>query len=302
MDEIEIILIDDASTDNSTDIIKQLMIDDKRIKIIINKKNRGILYSRSIGVQNAKGKYIMTLDNDDLFLYGIFDICYEVAEKNNLDILEFSGIQICNNCSVDKDKIYIPYYLRFKENGLKIEQPNLSSFIYNKFNGTYSYDFKDVFIWGKIIRANLYKKVLKLLGKEIMKYKIYITEDKIITYGLFKVATSFKFIDIYGIIYIENPFSICNSWVKNNRKRIMIDFLLFAIIFFKLTKDSEEVQIVMEDLKIRFNEYCQVLDYNYIKLLIKLYKELLKCKYINAYDKLKLIDLINNNKNNLKKI
>ena len=125
------------------------------------------------------------------------------------------------------------------------------------------------------------------------------TEDKVLTVSLFKVAKSFKFIDIYGIIYLENPNSICHSWTITKRKRIMADFLLFSIIFFKLTKDSEEVQLVMEDLKIRFNEYCDLLDGKYIKLLVKLYNDVLKCTYIKDNDKKYLFNLININKNKL---
>ena len=86
MNEIEIILVDDYSSDNSISVINELMIEDKRIKLIKNKKNHGTLYSRSIGAMSAKGKYIMALDNDDLFLYGIFEKCYREAKKNNIDI------------------------------------------------------------------------------------------------------------------------------------------------------------------------------------------------------------------------
>jgi glycosyltransferase involved in cell wall biosynthesis len=96
MDDIEIILVDDVSTDNSTSIINELMIEDRRIKLIKNKRNRGILYSRSIGALNAKGKYIMALDNDDLFINGIFNKCYEEAEKNNLDIYVSRVFRITN--------------------------------------------------------------------------------------------------------------------------------------------------------------------------------------------------------------
>ena len=87
MNEIEIILVDDYSSDNSISVINELMIEDKRIKLIKNKKNHGTLYSRSIGAMSAKGKYIMALDNDDLFLYGIFEKCYREAKKNNIDII-----------------------------------------------------------------------------------------------------------------------------------------------------------------------------------------------------------------------
>ena len=255
MDDIEIILVDDVSTDNSTSIINELMIEDRRIKLIKNKRNRGILYSRSIGALNAKGKYIMALDNDDLFINGIFNKCYEEAEKNNLDIVEFSGLQICDNCLIDENKIMIPYYLRFKKNGLIIKQPDLSTFLYVKTNNThYNYDFRDVFVWGKIIKTVTYLNSLKFLGNEVLNYNVYLTEDKIFTVGLFKIANSFKFIDVYGILYIRNPNSICSRWIKSKRKRIMKDFLIFSVFFFKISKDKEEVHIVLEDLKIRFHE------------------------------------------------
>ena len=92
MKDIEIILVDDNSLDNSLKIIKKLEENDNRIKIIKNKINRGSIYSRSISALYSKGKYIMALDSDDLFINkNIFDICFNEAEKQNLDILEFSG-------------------------------------------------------------------------------------------------------------------------------------------------------------------------------------------------------------------
>ena len=97
MSDIEIIIVNDASTDNSLKISKQLQKQDPRIRIINNKENKGPLYSKSIGALNANGKYIMYLDSDDLFINeNLFNICYEEAEKNNIDILEFSGFQSKN--------------------------------------------------------------------------------------------------------------------------------------------------------------------------------------------------------------
>jgi cellulose synthase/poly-beta-1,6-N-acetylglucosamine synthase-like glycosyltransferase len=64
----EIILVNDVSTDNTLKIVEELQKEDPRIKLINNEKNKGILYSRCIGVLNAKGKYIVPLDHDDFFL------------------------------------------------------------------------------------------------------------------------------------------------------------------------------------------------------------------------------------------
>ena len=65
--DIEIILVNDASTDNSVKVIEELQKEDPRIKLINNEKNMGILYSRCVGVLEAKGKYIVNLDHDDFF-------------------------------------------------------------------------------------------------------------------------------------------------------------------------------------------------------------------------------------------
>ena len=95
--EFELILVNDFSIDNTLYIVKDLEKNDKRIKIINNQKNMGILYSRSIGTLAAKGKYILPLDNDDMFLNNdVFKIIYNEIEKNKVDILYFRGISVWN--------------------------------------------------------------------------------------------------------------------------------------------------------------------------------------------------------------
>jgi glycosyltransferase involved in cell wall biosynthesis len=91
----EIILVDDFSIDNTSFIIDSLQKIDKRIIIIKNKKNMGILYSRCIAALNTKGDYIFPLDNDDLiFNPNILHILYNKAIKNNYDIIGFNSFNI----------------------------------------------------------------------------------------------------------------------------------------------------------------------------------------------------------------
>ena len=91
--EIEIVLIDDCSTDNSLNIIEKYMKEDPRIKLIKNKKNRKILYSKSIAALNSNGKYIIELDQDDLFIRDdCFSILYYEAEINDLDLVHIRDI------------------------------------------------------------------------------------------------------------------------------------------------------------------------------------------------------------------
>ena len=66
--DIEIIFVDDNSKDNSINLIKKLMKNDKRIIYIKNSINKGQFYSRNKGVLNSKGEYVLIIDPDDLLL------------------------------------------------------------------------------------------------------------------------------------------------------------------------------------------------------------------------------------------
>ena len=101
LSEIEIILINDFSKDNSTKIIKSFMKNDKRIRLINNNKNMGTLYSRCIGTLFSKGNYIFALDNDDMFFNeDVFDYVYKKAIRENFDIIGFKTI--CVNDYYDR--------------------------------------------------------------------------------------------------------------------------------------------------------------------------------------------------------
>ena len=89
MKNIEIIFIDDNSTDGSFEIINHFMKFDKRIIYIRNKINKGAFFTRNEGVLLSKGKYILIIDADDLILNNILIKAYKIAEYYNLDILQY---------------------------------------------------------------------------------------------------------------------------------------------------------------------------------------------------------------------
>ena len=63
----ELIIVDDCSTDDGTDIINNFIKNDQRIKLILNDKNEGAAVSRNKAIEHASGKYIAFLDSDDLW-------------------------------------------------------------------------------------------------------------------------------------------------------------------------------------------------------------------------------------------
>lgn len=282
--DFEIILIDDYSKDKSYKIIKLLQKEDNRIKIIKNKKNRGALYSKSIAALKAKGKYIFSLDSDDLFVNeNLFNFCYKESEKYNIDILEFSGL-ICRNGTIIINERFpeIPLYLRFKKNNLIVKAPNLKNFIYKKVKNHYL--LIDGYLWGKSIKTFIYKKALNIIGEQIYTKNVCYCDDRIVNFFLFKVANSFKFVNLYGIIYNINIYSTVHS-----QKPIIKchDELVNIMTLYNYTKNNQEVQIVVYEIIYRWKIilFPGLKNINNKKNLLSLINQMLKNKNINIKDK-----------------
>ena len=89
LDDIEIIAIDDKSTDSSLDILNKYKEKYDFVKVIQNEKNMGISATRNIGIQNAKGEYVYFLDSNDCLDKDAMGICYKKAKEYDLDIVKF---------------------------------------------------------------------------------------------------------------------------------------------------------------------------------------------------------------------
>lgn len=78
----EFIIIDDGSTDNSLEIIKNYQISDERI-VVISRENRGLPYSLNEGIKSAKGEYIVRMDADDISLPHRLEVQIEFMESSH---------------------------------------------------------------------------------------------------------------------------------------------------------------------------------------------------------------------------
>ncbi len=83
--DTEIICIDDGSTDNSLNILKEYSKKDKRVKII-TKENGGQASARNLGIKEAQGEYIAFVDSDDFIEPEMFEKLYSKAKDNKLDL------------------------------------------------------------------------------------------------------------------------------------------------------------------------------------------------------------------------
>ncbi|MCM1338113.1 MAG: glycosyltransferase family 2 protein [Muribaculaceae bacterium] len=90
LEDIELICIDDCSTDSSWEILKEYAEKDSRIRVHRQAENRGQGVARNIALKMATGKYIMFLDPDDWFDIRACEIAYNQIEKNNNDVVFFN--------------------------------------------------------------------------------------------------------------------------------------------------------------------------------------------------------------------
>lgn len=94
LSEIEIICVDDCSTDETPFILKEYAKRDGRIKIITNETNLNAGGSRNQGLKIAKGDYIHFLDADDYMVLDAYEVMYRKAKCNNLDWIKAKAYSI----------------------------------------------------------------------------------------------------------------------------------------------------------------------------------------------------------------
>lgn len=92
-EDFELILVDDESNDASVEICKQYAKKDGRIRVIC-KKNGGVASARNMGLEMARGKFIMFCDSDDSIEPELFTTVYNTIERENVDSVVFNYTQV----------------------------------------------------------------------------------------------------------------------------------------------------------------------------------------------------------------
>lgn len=109
--DIEIVLVDDGSTDNSKNICISYAVKDSRIKLI-SQKNQGPSRARNVGLENSKGEYILFVDSDDWLDLSTVELCIEKIKEYNPQIVCFDYYKVSNGekrfCNLfdDKEKLF----------------------------------------------------------------------------------------------------------------------------------------------------------------------------------------------------
>lgn len=279
--EIEIIFVDDSSTDNSVKVINEFSKNDKRIKLIKNKINKGTLYSRSQGALLSKGEYIIFIDSDDLILReGLYN-SYNYIKKKDLSMIQFNTIFKRN----DTYELTIRYYKYEKI----INQPILSNiFYYNEL--TKKADELNTALWDKLINREIAVKAVDFIGKEYYNEYIPIENDVILLFSIFQMAKSYQYINETGYFYIRtHNDSITNSWKIPKIASSVVHGLFVNIKFLYEKSNNNSISKLFSIFKLRQSFIRYIIcfkkaekEYEFIKKVLNL---LLKSTYIPKNDK-----------------
>lgn len=147
--DFEFIIVNDASTDRSQEIIDKYAKQDKRIRVYKNKKNSGAALTRNEGLRHVRGKYTLVMDSDDALRLQALEKSYKRAEKDNLDVFIFLPIGFNDQTQQFE---YTPALNRgyFKNRNLRV-------FSYREFINDF-FQVTLLFAWNKFIRTDLIKK------------------------------------------------------------------------------------------------------------------------------------------------
>ena len=192
MKEIEIIYIDDYSSDNSTKYIKEEQKNDPRIVLYKNKQNMGALYSKSIGVLLAKGEYVYSLDSDDMFCSeNYLNSLYELAKKKNYEYLHSKAL-----------------YINLISKRIKKRYPHITV------------------LWAKLIKTKFYRKAIYSTGYNALNNKVNVLDDDVLSISLLR--GNYKFVKKIGVAHFIHPGShvfFRRFSNKQNRKKYCLNIV-----------------------------------------------------------------------------
>ena len=267
--DLEILIINDGSTDNTLNIIKKYK--DKRIRII-STDNKGLSVSRNIGIDNAKGDYLYFIDSDDYIEPDTIEYLYNLNKENNTLISTCKSIDVHNYNVIVKNKKEKIYILLNQDMLIKI----------------LLWQNRTEALWNKLIKKELLNDLRfedRIINDIAFTHKLIINTDKI------SYSNQIKY---YHLIHNEN------ISVRKRENLDRVEDMYKAIIerynyIKEIYPDFEynELGIIDGITRLYFTKSKKVKKYLRELGVIKLYKEyfsfkILKLK-INCREKIRLI-------------
>ena len=278
--KIEIILIDDYSTDNTRTLIKKYQKEDKRILLIENKKNKGTFASRNIGILKSRGKYIILPDPDDILAQDCLIFFYNFAKKYDYELIRFYIYR-------GKGNIYFFNHVKSQQSRL-VKQPELSTYLFYALKFLRQIDYN---VSNKFIKREALIRALNIISDDIFIYMINF-EDGVLNYFLYRASKSFYLKKKIAYFYIKNKQSITT-------KRLNSFDLKFIFFHLKFVFEHSKNNVYEKNM-------CNIL-LRRLAIWRNICKRILQVKddfkfYLNVIDEYLNSEFINNNNKNYLRI
>lgn len=263
--DYEVIIINDGSTDNSLEIIKEYQKRDRRI-LGVDISNGGVSNARNVGLKYAKGKWIQFLDGDDLIDSGYLNFCMAQAEYGEADII-FSNFQMIDTKGKFIKKIECSYQ------GSADQEMLSNLFMEQQYHtGYFGY------ISNKLLKKDLIEK-----SKASFKQELKLAEDLDFYSQIYPFVGKAIFLQINSFFYLQTETNYLNNstidydsqltvqldirewFIKNgqyHRYKHILDKKVADYVFFCLFYTFEEGKSVKQEYEriINRKEVVQCID------------------------------------------
>lgn len=264
--DIEIICIDDCSTDNSFNILKDYAAKDDRIVVLKQEKNQGQGIARNRGLDTAKGEFIIFIDPDDWCELNTCELAYNKISGTNSDICLYGFSHYYEDKGIHKSSNYMlkPLF-EYAQNNDLVEITKLD----NNF-------IKSVFIWTYIYNAEFLKK------NNIRFNDFRVGEDVIFITLMYKYAKTISFVDETLYHYRQIDPKKKNKGSTYDTKNYLQSFEASRAAMQILADADENIKKAFAVWCItktiywykNLAKYCPKIKKNYYREMRKLFKEL----------------------------
>lgn len=186
---IEIIIVNDASTDNTREVIDVLVEENPHIISVNFDENKGVHEARLAGLARASAPWVGFLDADDIARPNMFSVLYNVANENNVDIV------VCGSERVTARGKIVGSKIRFPDN------KKIDSTVFERFC---RFEFGTGMLWNKLYRSEIIKVCLDMH----FPWRQRINEDLLMNIRCFHRASSIYLCREMLHEYVFNPESV----------------------------------------------------------------------------------------------
>ncbi len=246
--DIEIVIVDDHSTDKTYDIVSEYAKLDDRIKLIRHEVNSGLVRVRQTGLKNSSGEYVMFLDGDDKLTTNACKKAYEAITKEKTDMLRFDldfsfdpSTQYDKNIedNIRKDMYSAPHKLISLSKAGLLDKEAVG-------------DIVDFQMWNKIYKRSLLEKAAEHLPDEY----INMAEDVLYSFFIQYHARSYSYISDRLYVYrfgcgVSTNFELTTKQIESYAKMVYISNYLNE--FTKKTDSQEECKHALR--KVNYQTY-----------------------------------------------